>query len=155
MGSYIEWSFPIQLKIHWFNHFKSQPKCWTVNQLIRKILFKVIWLLNCVLNLKIRMIWRLCYDNIKLFRISSFWWDKYNDVTVHDHFWKLNIVHRKINQYIQGNEVLISKGNTLACPVSIFRDYVPLSKLWVPIFIFSDPFIGIRVLPNVLFKTNI
>jgi len=31
---------------------------------------------------------------------------------VHDHFLKLKIVRSKINQYIQGNEVLISNGNT-------------------------------------------
>jgi hypothetical protein len=31
----------------------------------------------------------------------------------------------------QGNEVLISKGNTLACPVSILRHYVSLSNLFL------------------------
>jgi hypothetical protein len=53
---------------------------------------------------------------------------KCNDVTVHDHVLKLKIVHSKTDQYRQGNDVLISKGNTLACPVSIFRHYVSLSK---------------------------
>ena len=53
---------------------------------------------------------------------------KCNDVTVHDHVLKLKIVHSKTDQYRQGNDVLISKGNTLACPVSIFR-HVSLSKL--------------------------
>jgi site-specific recombinase XerC len=43
---------------------------------------------------------------------------KYNDVTVHDHYVKLKIVHSKADQYRQGNEVLIAKYNTLACPVS-------------------------------------
>ena len=69
------------------------------------------------------------------------------DVTVHDHVLKLKIGHSKTDQYRQGNDVLISKGNTLACPVSIFRHYVSLSKsvLSPPIFTFSDLFIGIRV----------
>ena len=40
---------------------------------------------------------------------------KCNDVTVHDHFLKLKIVHSKADQYRQGNEVLISKDNALAC----------------------------------------
>ena len=53
---------------------------------------------------------------------------KCNDVTVHDHDLKLKIVHSKTDQYRQGNDVLISKGNTLACPVSIFRHYASLSK---------------------------
>ena len=53
---------------------------------------------------------------------------KCNDVTVHDHVLKLKIVHSKTDQYRQGNDVLISKDNTLACPVSIFRHYVSLSK---------------------------
>ena len=74
---------------------------------------------------------------------------KCNDITVHDHFLKLKIVHSKTDQYRQGNEVLICKGNTLACPVSIFRHYVFLSKLVLssdfyvfrPIYIY----IGIRV----------
>ena len=44
-------------------------------------------------------------------------------------FWKLKIVHSKLNQHRQGNEVLISKGDTLTCPVSICRHYVLLSKL--------------------------
>ena len=52
-----------------------------------------------------------------------------NDVTVHDRFLNLKIVHSKSDQYSQGNDVLISKGNTLACPVSIFRHYVSLSRL--------------------------
>jgi len=30
----------------------------------------------------------------------------------------LKIVHSKTDEYRQGNEVLISKGNTLACPDS-------------------------------------
>jgi hypothetical protein len=42
---------------------------------------------------------------------------------------KLKIVHSKFNQHRQGNEVLITKGNTLACPVSMCRHYVLLSKL--------------------------
>ena len=46
----------------------------------------------------------------------------------HDHVLKLKIGHIKTDQYRQGNDVLISKGNTLACPVSIFRHYVSLSK---------------------------
>ena len=46
---------------------------------------------------------------------------KCNDVTVHDHVLKLKISHNKTDQYRQGNDVLISKGNILACPVSIFR----------------------------------
>jgi len=54
---------------------------------------------------------------------------KCNVVTVHDQFLKLKIVHSKTDQYRQGNKVLISKGNTLACPISFFRHYVSLSKL--------------------------
>ena len=42
----------------------------------------------------------------------------YNDITVHDHFLKLKIVHSKTDQYRQDNQVLIYKGNTLACPFS-------------------------------------
>ena len=53
---------------------------------------------------------------------------KCNDITVQDHVLKLKIGHSKTDQYRQGNDVLISKGNTLACPVSIFRHYVSLSK---------------------------
>ena len=49
--------------------------------------------------------------------------------TVHDHYLKLKIVHSKFIQHRQGNEVLITKGNTLACPVSICRHYVLLSRL--------------------------
>ena len=33
------------------------------------------------------------------------------DVTVHDNFLNLKIVHSKTDQYRQGNEVIISKGN--------------------------------------------
>jgi hypothetical protein len=55
----------------------------------------------------------------------------------------LKIVPSKTDQYRQGNEVLISKGNTVACPDSnLYIMFHYLSYIWVPFFYFSDPIIG-------------
>ncbi|XP_063397693.1 uncharacterized protein LOC134682015 [Mytilus trossulus] len=54
---------------------------------------------------------------------------KCKGVTVYDEFLKLFISHSKTDQYRQGNEILIAKGKTIACPVSIFQNYIDLAKL--------------------------
>ena len=42
---------------------------------------------------------------------------------------KLFISHSKTDQYRQGNEILIAKGSTVACPVSMYKRYISLSKI--------------------------
>ncbi|KAJ8307386.1 hypothetical protein KUTeg_015470, partial [Tegillarca granosa] len=45
----------------------------------------------------------------------------YNDVEVKDSYLILNIRKGKTDQYRQGNQILISKGMTSACPYAMYN----------------------------------
>jgi hypothetical protein len=49
-----------------------------------------------------------------------------DDVLVKDDYLVINIKKSKTDQYRQGSEILISKGNTSACPVSMYQPYLEL-----------------------------
>ena len=50
----------------------------------------------------------------------------FNDVLIRDDYLVICIRKSKTDQYRQGNEVLISKGDTPACPVSMYQRYLEL-----------------------------
>ena len=51
------------------------------------------------------------------------------DVSIFENQLKLFISHSKTDQYRQGNEILISKGITIACPVNMYLRYLFLAGL--------------------------
>ena len=52
-----------------------------------------------------------------------------NNVKIYDEYLILFIEKAKTDQYRNGNEVLISKGNTVACPFSMFNRYLTISEI--------------------------
>ena len=52
---------------------------------------------------------------------------RFNDVRICDNFLVLNITKSKTDQYRQSNEILISKGSTVACPFNMFLKYINLA----------------------------
>ena len=54
---------------------------------------------------------------------------KCKDISVFDDYLKIFLAHSKTDQYRRGNEILISKGHTVACPVNMYKRYLFLSKL--------------------------
>ncbi|KAK3102573.1 hypothetical protein FSP39_012299 [Pinctada imbricata] len=52
-----------------------------------------------------------------------------NDVTIFDDYVSLIIRKSKTDQYRNGNEVLISCGTTIACPVKMLRKYVNIAQI--------------------------
>lgn len=52
-----------------------------------------------------------------------------NNVKIYDEYLTLFIEKAKTDQYRNGNEVLISKGNTVACPYSMFNRYLKISEI--------------------------
>jgi len=66
----------------------------------------------------------------------------FNNVKIHDEYLILFIEKAKTDQYRNGNEVLISKGNTVACPFSMFNKYLTISEIALDskIFLFRSIF---------------
>lgn len=62
----------------------------------------------------------LRYDEISSLR--------FKDVVIHDNYLILYINKSKTDQYRQGNEILISKGLSIACPYVMFRRYLELAN---------------------------
>ena len=54
---------------------------------------------------------------------------KCKDIVILNDYLKIHINHSKTDQYRYGNEILISKGSTIACPLSAYKRYVELSGL--------------------------
>ena len=54
---------------------------------------------------------------------------KCKDILIFDDYLKIFLDRSKTDQYRRGNEILISKGHTVACPVSMYRCYLSLSNL--------------------------
>ena len=52
-----------------------------------------------------------------------------SDVSFYDNHLTLNIRKSKTDQYRQGNEVVISKGSTAACPYVMLKKYMDVAKL--------------------------
>ncbi|KAK3087671.1 hypothetical protein FSP39_008985 [Pinctada imbricata] len=51
------------------------------------------------------------------------------DVTFHDDFVKIYIAKSKTDQYRNGDEILVSKGKTSACPVLLLRKYFDIAEI--------------------------
>ena len=51
------------------------------------------------------------------------------DVEVKDAYLRINISKSKTDQYGQGDEVLVAKGQSIACPYTMFLKYVSLAKI--------------------------
>ena len=62
---------------------------------------------------------------------------KCRDITIFDYYLKILIPLSKTDQYRHDNELLISRGNTVACPLSMYKRYLFLTKLDIN----SDEFI--------------
>ena len=54
---------------------------------------------------------------------------KCKDIQIFDDYIKIFIANSKTDQYRQGNDILISRGNTSACPVNMYKRYVNMSGL--------------------------
>lgn len=52
---------------------------------------------------------------------------RFSDIKVHETHIVLNIYKSKTDQYRQGSEVLIAKGFTSACPISMYNRYIKLA----------------------------
>ncbi|KAK3085977.1 hypothetical protein FSP39_011534 [Pinctada imbricata] len=63
----------------------------------------------------------LRYDELSSFRCK--------DVTFHDDFVKIYIAKSKTDQYRNGDEILVSKGKTSACPVLLLRKYFDIAEI--------------------------
>lgn len=63
----------------------------------------------------------LRYDEISSIRAK--------DVEMHTDYVKIKIPKSKCDQYRTGNEVVIKKGNTAACPVTLIRKYFKISNI--------------------------
>lgn len=65
----------------------------------------------------------------------------YSDVQVKHDYLILNISKSKTDQFRQGHEVLISKGNTVACPYEMSLRYIRVSDICSPeMFLFRPIF---------------
>ena len=51
------------------------------------------------------------------------------DISFENEFLKLYIAKSKTDQYRDGNEILIAKGETVACPVEMLKKYVNLAEI--------------------------
>lgn len=51
-----------------------------------------------------------------------------NDITFHDDHFSLRIQKSKTDQYRYGNEVVVAKGETAACPYILLKRYLDISK---------------------------
>ena len=58
----------------------------------------------------------LRYDELSSIRCT--------DITMHQDFFKIEIQKSKTDQYRSGNQVVIAKGNTSACPHNMLNRYV-------------------------------
>lgn len=55
----------------------------------------------------------------------------------------------KTDQYRQGNEILISRGNTAACPVNMYQRYLDLLEdVEEKQFLYSDQCLGQKAFVN-------
>lgn len=62
---------------------------------------------------------------------------KCNDIVIHENHFVLFIAKSKTDQYRNGNEILIAKGNTSACPYNMLVRYIELANIDVK----SDSFL--------------
>ncbi|XP_052063214.1 uncharacterized protein LOC127702933 [Mytilus californianus] len=77
------------------------------------------------------------------------------NVKVKSDYLILYIEKSKTDQYRNGNEVLISKGDTIACPYEMFLRYVNLSGVNLESnFSFLDLFFVLKVFVNLYIKTK-
>jgi len=95
----------------------------TVNMLI-ELCDKFI---NCIDLLVIRDLTMILIGFAGFLRFDELSSLKFNDVQVKEQFLVLHINKSKTDQYRQGNEILISKGTSVACPVSMYIKYVKLA----------------------------
>lgn len=63
----------------------------------------------------------LRYDEISSIRAE--------DLDIHSSYIKITIPKSKCDQYRYGNEVVIKKGNTAACPLTLLRRYLKMSNI--------------------------
>ncbi|VDI65147.1 Hypothetical predicted protein [Mytilus galloprovincialis] len=59
------------------------------------------------------------------------------DIKIYEEYMSIFLSHSKTDQYRQGNEILISKGSSQACPLLMYKRYLGLSSLDVD----SDHFV--------------
>lgn len=77
------------------------------------------------------------------------------DVKIFDDHISIFLPRSKTDQYRQGNEILISRGNTLACPVVMYKRYISLASLDVnsDYFIFR-PIFRSKGLAKLIYKNK-
>ena len=77
----------------------------------------------------------LCYS--AFLRFSELSQLKCHDITVKDDYLVVKIKKSKTDQYRAGDEILVSKGQSIACPYNILMKYVGLAN----VNIFSDMYL--------------
>lgn len=75
--------------------------------------------INCIDLLVIRDLTMILIGFTGFLRLDELSSLKFNDVQVKEQFLVLHINKNKTDQYRQGNEILISKGTSVACPVRL------------------------------------
>ena len=63
----------------------------------------------------------LRYDEISSLRCK--------DIEIFDEYFSVKIVKSKTDQYRHGDEILISRGSTIACPLNMLNRYLDLAKI--------------------------
>jgi integrase len=78
-----------------------------------------------------------------------------NNVNIYDEYLILFIEKAKTDQHKNGNEVLISKGNTVACPFSMFNRYLTISEIALDSKIFlSRPIFRSKNVCKLIYKNT-
>ena len=78
-----------------------------------------------------------------------------NNVKNYDEYLFLFIEKAKTDQHKNGNEVLISKGNTVACPFSMFNRYLTISEIALDSKIFlSRPIFRSKNVCKLIYKNK-
>ena len=94
----------------------------TVNMLI-ELCDKFIYCIDLLVIKDLTMILIGFAGFLRFDELSSL---KFNDVQVKEQFLVLHINKSKTDQYRQGNEILILKGASVSCPVSMYIKYLKL-----------------------------